>query len=227
MPYLRPSEQAILEALAVEPNLDAFAQLGAEMVLDGSRPPWSFYDPSLWTFAVDGGGNVFALHYYPPVFEATRRVPVVFWDHELQSHAFQAETLAAFVSGLAHEVCASIHNNTDAEDSHRPARELLERLGLEMRAAGPGHLREVGESSRDWPIPDAPDLPTVELAPAEQRERALVAQLLGAGTPDEVAEALLALDAQYEELGWIHHLHVLRHQRVDWFENERRRAARS
>jgi len=181
-PHLPDGTRTLLAQLQSEHG--ALTDLGLEPVFDGSAPPWSFYDPSLWVFAIDGGGNSYALHYYPASVAELSRVPVVFWDHELHTHLFQAESLTAFLSG------------------HRGREE---------------------PTDADWPLPSAPDLKAVPLEPTHVRERELVRQLIEASfTPEAVAEPLGALDALYQKLGWKLHLQVLRHQRLDWFAEQRR-----
>lgn len=199
----------LLEALAREE--DACAALGIEVAQDGNSPPWSFYDPSLWTFAIDGGGNVFALHVYPPAMERAEDVPVVFWDHEEHRHSFEAAGLEQFLSEYI-QACAG--ENPEVRET---AEALAARLGIGMHDGG--RLARSTMEGRDWLFPVAGNFEPIALTDAQRKERELVRQLIDASFEVEsVVEPLMGLDALYTTLGWSHHLSVLQHQKTDWFE---------
>jgi hypothetical protein len=203
---LDPETQKLLRTLDEES--DGLLELDFEVEVDGS-PPWPFYDPSLWSLGHDGGGNVFALHYYPP----SSRVPVVFWDHELHMHFFQAEGLAQFLGQFIKQRAAP-----------RKAQALSKRFGVRLADAGADRLRDDGVDALDWPLPTARDLEPVALSAIHRKERKLVRALVEAShdeTFQRVIEPLSGLDAIYRELGWSHHLSALREQRADWFEQQR------
>ncbi|GAB5549994.1 MAG: hypothetical protein SangKO_097540 [Sandaracinaceae bacterium] len=205
---------------ALEGEAERVAGADMELALDGSRPPWPFYDPSLWAFAHDPGGNVFALHLYPPVMSARSRVPVVLWDHEQAMHFFQAESLGEFLA--QHLYAHAEMGEAERADSE----EIARALGVEVVQPRPERLRWEARPELDWPVPTAGDLDPVPLESRHLEERRLVRQLIEAVTPDDVVAVSSALDALYEELGWTHHLDVLRHQRAEWFEDQRRELTR-
>lgn len=150
--------------------------------------------------------------------ENNSRVPVVFWDHAIHTHFFQAENLKSFLGQY-------LQAETTADpDSASHCASVARQLGVTLTARGNDRLREDPHDTLDWPLPTAGDLGEVKLSAEHLRERELVRRLVEASSgPADVVEPLAGLDALYQKLGWTHHLNVLRHQRADWFALQKER----